>query len=231
LIPKKGPKAGISVKMAVMYKENLISLLQTISANPALLEGTADEKKNFLQLQGNLAAQGTGNRVTDQEACFAVEVEKKGFVFLEKGAAEPANGLYYQYQVNGTQQEGDFRVCEFRDEVMLYGHVIDLKHTNSKKFYFNDGWFHDGVIYIVSWNAGTKKYPNLKTHIALGQDVPSEAEKKFMAELQAFKREKNSNTNRVDCLFPYVRFANQYSCDNFDEEKRKAHLEAVINFI
>ena len=217
--------------MAVMYKECVNALLQTLSANPALLEGTADEKKNFLQRQGNLAAQGTGNKVTDQEACFAVESEKKGFVFLAKGAAAPANGLYYQYQVNGSQQEGDFRLCEFKDGAMVYGNVFDLKHTNSKKFYFNDGWFQAGVIYIVSWNAGTKKYPNLKAHIALGQDVPSEAEKKFMAELQAFKREKNTNTNRVDCLFPYVRFANQYSCENFGEERRKAHLEAVLKLI
>jgi hypothetical protein len=83
----------------------------------------------------------------------------------------------------------------------------------------------------VCWNAGTKKYPNIKAHFSLGQAVPSEAEKKFMAELQAFKREKNTNTNRVDCLFPYVRFANQYSCENFGEEKRKAHLEQVINYI
>jgi len=202
LIKKTGPKGGITVEMAVMYKENVISLIQTISSNPALLEGTAEEKGKFLQRQGNLAAQGTGNKVTDQEACFAVEIEKKGFVFLPKGAAAPANGLYYQYQVNGSQQEGDFRVCEFKDGTMLYSHVFDLKHTNSKKFYFNDGWFQPGVIYVVSWNAGTKKYPNLKAHIALGQDVPSEAEKKFMAELQAFKREKNTNTNRVDCLFP-----------------------------
>jgi hypothetical protein len=217
--------------MAVMYKESITSLLQTLSANPALLEGTAEEKKNFLQRQGNLNAQGTGNKVTDQEACFAVEAEKKGFIFLAKGTAAPANGLYYQFQVNGSQKEGDFRLCEFKESLMRYSHVVDLKHTNSKKFYFNDGWFQTGVIYVISWNAGTKKYPDLKTHIALGQDVPSEAEKKFMAELQDFKREKNTNTNRVDCLFPYVRFANQYSCENFSEDKRKAHFEAVINFI
>ncbi len=217
--------------MAVMYKECVNALIQTISANPALLEGTADVMQTFLQRQGNLAAQGTGNKVTDQEACFGVEIEKKGFTFLPKGAPAPANGLYYQYQVNGSQQEGDFRLCEFKDGAMLYGHIFDLKHTNSKKFYFNDGWFQAGVIYVISWNAGTKKYPNLKAHIALGQDVPSEAEKKFMAELQAFKRDKNTNTNRVDCLFPYVRFANQYSCENFGEERRKAHLEAVLKFI
>ena len=160
-----------------------------------------------------------------------MEVEKASFRFLAKATAPGADGLYYQYQVNGSQQEGDFRICEFKDNVMVKSHVFDLKHTNSKKFYFNDGWFQDGVIYVVSWNAGTKKYPNLKTHIALGQEVPSEAEKKFMAELQAFKKDKNTNTNRVDCLFPYIRFANQYSCENFGEEKRKAHLASVMKLV
>ena len=217
--------------MSGMYASAFTQLLQSISANPALLEGTADEKATFLQRQGNLQGQGTGNKVTDQEACFAMEIEKASFRFLPKGAAAPANGLYYHYQVNGSQQEGDFRLCEFKDNVMVNSHLFDLKHTNSKKFYFNDGWFQDGVIYVVSWNAGTKKYPNLKAHIALGQEVPSEAEKKFMAELQAFKIDKNTNTNRVDCLFPYIRFANQYSCENFGEETRKAHLASVMKLV
>ena len=214
-----------------MYKESVRGLLQTISENPALLEATGDEKKEFLQRQGNMAAQGTGNKVTNQEACFAVEAEKKGFTFLAKGFANPVSGLYYQYQVNGSQQEGDYRLCLFEGGTMVRSHLFDLKHTNTKKFYFNDGWFQTDVIYVVSWNAGTKKKPNLKTHIALGQDVPSEAEKKFMTELQAFKKEKNSSTNRVECLFPYVRFANQYSCENFTDMKSKVHYEAVITII
>ena len=217
--------------MSGMYASAFMQLLQSISANPALLEGTANEKATFLQRQGNLQAQGTGNKVTDQEACFAMEVEKASFRFLAKATAPGADGLYYQYQVNGSQQEGDFRLCEFKDNVMVNYHLFDLKHTNSKKFYFNDGWFQDGVIYVISWNAGTKKYPNLKAHIALGQEVPSEAEKKFMAELQAFKKDKNTNTNRVDCLFPYIRFANQYSCENFGEETRKAHLASVMKLV
>ena len=219
--------------MSDMYASAFTQLLQSIFANPAVLESTADEKATFLQRQGNLQAQGTGNKVTDQEACFAVEVEKCGYRFLSKGSVPVAgaDGLYYQYQVNGSQQEGDFRLCEYKDNVMVKSYVFDLKHTNSKKFYFNDGWFQDGVIYIVSWNAGTKKYPNLKAHIALGQEVPSEAEKKFMAELQAFKKDKNTNTNRVDCLFPYIRFANQYSCENFGEERRKAHLASVMKLV
>jgi hypothetical protein len=72
LIRRKGSKGGIPVEMAVMYKECVNALIQTISANPALLEGTADVMQTFLQRQGNLAAQGTGNKVTDQEACSPV---------------------------------------------------------------------------------------------------------------------------------------------------------------
>jgi hypothetical protein len=217
--------------MAVMYKEKLYLFLQTLRATPSLLEKKYPEMTNFLQRQGNLAAQGTGNKVTDQEACFATELEKIGFTFLPKGSPNPDSGFYYKYQVNGSQQEGDFGLYAFQEGAAVKSHLIDLKHTNSKKFYFNDGWFQQGVIYIVSWNAGTAKYPNLKAHIALGQDVPSEEEKRFMAELREFRRKANAENRRVGSLFPYVRFANQYACENFTDETSKLHYDSVIEFI
>jgi len=218
---------SITNKMAVMYKEKLTLFLQTLRDSPALLEKKCPEMTAFLQRQGNMAAQGTGNKVTDQEACFAVEAEKAGFTFLSKGSANPASGLFYKYQVNGSQQEGDFGLFCCEGGNVVSSNIVDLKHTNSKKFYLNDGWFQAGVIYIISWNAGTTKYPNLKTYIALGQDVPSEAEKRYMAELQAFKKAKNTDTKRVDCLFPYIRFANQYSCENFTDVTSKSHFDSV----
>ena len=217
--------------MAVMYTENILSLFQTIWANPSLLERAAVEKADFLQRQGNLLAQGTGNKVTNQEACFAVELEKKGFTFLAKNAPNPASGLYYRYQVNGSQQEGDFGLYAFEEAKVIRQNIIDLKHTNSKKFYFNDGWFQDGVIYAISWNAGTAKYPNLKTHIGMGQDVPSDEEKQEMTRMIAFKKEINGSNKKVGSLCPYIRFANQYSCEKFSDETSKAHFDSVQKFI
>lgn len=214
--------------MDVMYTEKIVSLVQTIRANPALLEGTAAEMANFLQRQGNLLAQGTGNKVTDQEACFAVEVEKNGFGFLPKNSPNPASGLFYRYQVNGSQQEGDFGLYAFDVGMIVKSHIVDLKHTNSKKFYFNDGWFQDGVIYAISWNAGTAKYPNLKTHIGLGQDIPSEEEKEEMAKMISFKKEMNSSKKKTGSLIPYIRFANQYSCERFTDDASRKHFDSVL---
>ena len=83
------------------------------------------------------------------------------------------------------------------------------------------------MIYIISWNAGTKGRPDLRAHIALGEEIPSEEENKFMDELVAFKREKNSGTTKVGSLRPYVRFANQYSCERFTLEVSASHFNSV----
>jgi len=214
--------------MEVAYKEKVHLLLQTLRATPSLLEKKYVEMTDFLQRQGNIAAQGTGTKVTDQEACFATEVEKVGFTFLPKGSPNPPSGFYYKYQVNGSQQEGDFGLYAFEVGATVRGHIFDLKHTNTKRFYFNDGWFQKDIIYIISWNAGTPKFPNLKTHIALGQDVPSEEEKKEMSDLQKFKKEKNTSATRVGSLIPYLRFANQYSCENFIDATNRIHFDSVI---
>ena len=75
---------------------------------------------------------------------------------------------------------------------------------------------------------GTTGKPIFKTHVALGEDIPSSEEKKFMAELQAYKKEKNSETKTIGSLRPYIRFANQYSCKGFTEEVASRHLERVV---
>jgi hypothetical protein len=217
--------------MSVMYGEIVRSAFQTISETPDLLERKLPEMVAFLQRQGNMEAQGTGNKVTDQEACFADVISKRGFQFLAKDAPSPDSGLHYLYQVNGSQQEGDFALLEYEGGVMKEKIIVDLKHTNGKIFYLNDGWFQKGVYYIVSWNAGTPKKPVLRTHIALGEDIPSAEEQAFMAELIAFKRAKNTDTKKVGSLRPYIRFANQYSCERFTPEVAEAHLANVLKSI
>ena len=179
--------------------------------------------RDFLQRQGNEGAQGTGNKVTDQEASFAEAVAARGFSFQAKGT-NPSNGLYYAYQLKGTQQDGDFGLRLYKDGAIVDEIIVDLKHTQSKTFYLNDGWFQKGVFYVVTWNQGTAKKPVWKTHIALGEDIPSEEENIFMTALQEFKRDKNTNTKKVGSLRPYVRFANQYSCERFPDSN---HFESV----
>jgi hypothetical protein len=211
-----------------MYRENVKSLFQTISANPAILERKLPEMVAFLQRQGDMEGQGTGNKVTDQEACFADEVSKRGFQFLPKDAPNPEAGLYYRYQLKGSQQSLDFGLREYEGGQLKKEVIVDLKHTNSKSFYLNDGWFEKGVYYIVSWNAGTKKNPTRRAHIALGEDIPSAEEQAFMAELIAFKRAKNTDTKKVGSLRPYIRFANQYSCERFTPEVAATHLANAL---
>ena len=186
---------------------------------------------DFLWRQGNLDAQGNGNKVTEQEASFADLVIQRGFQFLAKGAPAPSSGLYYLYQVKGSQAGGDFGLREYQDSKPVKEVIIDLKHTLSKIFYLNDGWFENDVIYIISWNSGTAGKPLLKTHIALGQNIPTVEENAFMDSLKKMRSHANAENKRVGSLMPYVRFANKYSCERFTPETAAAHLSAVINSI
>jgi len=183
----------------------------------------------FLNTQGNAEAQGTGNKATDQEAAFAFQAQTHGFHFWPKGSPPPTeDGIYYRYQIQGSQKPGDFALEKVVGGAVKAGLVFDLKHTLSKSFYLNDGWFHDDVTYIVSWNEGTKGKPSNRTHIALGQDISTPEENAFMKELQAFKAEKNTATKLVGSLRPYVRFANQYSCARFTRENEAACMVRVL---
>jgi hypothetical protein len=221
-------------RMSEIFEETIKSLLQTISANPAILKRKLPEMVAFLQKtlkgrrQGDMEGQGTGNKVTDQEACFADELTKRGFQFLPKDAPNPEAGLYYRYQLKGSQQSLDFGLREYEGGKLKKEIIVDLKHTNSKNFYLNDGWFEKGVYYIVSWNAGTKKKVAHRAHIALGEDIPSAEEHALMAELIAFKRAKNTDTKKVGSLRPYIRFANQYSCERFTPEVAATHLANAL---
>jgi len=212
-----------------MFKNKVLNTLNLIVATPSLLERRLPEKIAFLHRQGNMEAQNSGNAPTPQEACFADLVEKHGFMFLSKDAtAAPEDGLYYIYQLKGSQREGDFYLREYKNGQVVNENVLDLKHTQTKTFYLNDGWFQKGVIYIVSWNKGTKKKPNHTVYIAFGEDIPSEEEKAYMTELIGFKVAKNTGEKKIGSLKPYIRFANQYTCERFTDETTKEHLEKIL---
>jgi hypothetical protein len=227
---KSLPRKAKSVlrKLTPLLQKTTDLLLKEIASNPSILERHLTEKIAFLHAQGNVGAQNSGNKPTDQEASFATVAEKHGFMFLSKTAPAPENGCYYLYQLKGTQQDGDFCLREYVEGEVASELIIDLKHTQSKAFYLNDGWFQKGVVYIVSWNKGTKKKPDLKAYIAFGEDIPSEEEQTLMAALNAFKLTKNTGEKKIGSLIPYVRFANKYTCERFTDETSKVHLEKVL---
>ena len=187
------------------------TVLEKIYRNPDLLKACAAEKQAFLQSQGNSKAQGTGNKVTPQEACFANLLEEHGYAFLEKKSA-PIQTNYYKYQPNGTQKSPDFEVYDFELNKII---KFDLKHSNSKSFYFNDGWFEKGLIYVISWSMSKTRNNVL---IGYGDDIPTEEENIEMERFVKFKKNCNKQNKKVGSLRKCVRFANQYSCQQFTEE-------------
>ena len=189
--------------------------------------------KKKLHSQGNLASKATSNAPTDQEVSFADVLETNGFAFLPAGSPEPVtDGLYYLYQVNGSQQSLDFQVLEMVAGAKVRHVNLDLKHTTSDVFFLNDGWFHPDVVYVVTWNrkvsAPRKRIvTEMETFIGFGSAIPSAEESKLMAELQAMKAKLNTETKGVGSLITYVRFANRYSCSRFTAEFTEAAYSAV----
>jgi hypothetical protein len=209
-------------------------LLAALVATPGLLKEKKPEILSKLQSQGNEASQGTGNKVTEQEAAFAAVLESQGFAFLPKQKKNqhlstlPAEGLYYIYQANGSQASIDFQTLFIQASAVVATVSYDLKHTTSKSFYLNDGWFHKDVIYVVTWSP---KKAEVKTFIGLGQDIPTAEETAFMAKLLELKHSTNETNKKVGSLRPYVRFANQYSCEKFTEDYSADRFGKVSAFL
>jgi len=207
----------------------LTTLFASIRTNPLLLRQKQPDMIRKLQTQAtNTEAQGTGNKVTDQEASFATLLEAHGFAFQPKAtataAAATAPGKYYNYQVNGSQRSIDFRAFEHDGTAVTRHMDLDLKHTTSDVFFLNDGWFHKDVVYIVTWDRRTsaprkKKTTEPATLIALGQDIPSPEESACMEELLAIKKKYNTEFKGCGSLSTYIRFANRYKCDRFTPEE------------
>lgn len=197
----------------------LETVLKSIQENPSLLKRCMSEKQDFLQSQGNLKAQGSGNKVTDHEACFADILEANNFKFVSK--KETSEDSHYKYQPNGTQKSPDFEVY---DKDLKKTFKFDLKHTNGKTFYFNDGWFEKDLIYVISWCS--KKVD--KVLIGYGDHIPSETENAEMISFIQFKKDCNKQNKKVGSLRKCIRFANQYSCDTFTDEFSLEKFKLVL---
>jgi len=196
----------------------ITNFLQKLRMYPDLLEQEYPETIKFLHALTDKKGQGTGNMPTHQEACFAVEAQKHGFKF----ETPTENGAFIKYQPNGTQKSIDFVLIEVVDGVSR-SVQFDLKHTNTKTFYWNDGWFENDVIYVVSY---TQKKQN-RIYIGYGDETPTEQDKLDMAEIVEFKKKWNSENKNSGFLRKYMRFANQYSCDQFTDEFCKEKFESI----
>jgi hypothetical protein len=196
----------------------ITNFLQKLRTFPELLEQEYPEMVKFLHALTDKKGQGSGNLPTNQEASFAVEAQKHGFKF------EPPteNGAFIKYQPNGTQKSIDFILIEAVDGVYRYIQ-FDLKHTNTKTFYWNDGWFENDVIYVISY---THKKQN-RIYIGYGEDTPTEQDKLDMAEIVEFKKKWNSENKNTGFLRKYLRFANQYSCDQFTDEFSREKFDSI----
>jgi hypothetical protein len=195
----------------------------------------------------DIIAQGTGNKVTAQEASFASVLESHGFVFQPKGTvsttasaavvAATAHTLFYNYQVNGSQKSIDFRVFETdRSGTVLAKIDLDLKHTSTDVFFLNDGWFHKDVVYVVTWNRRTSEFRKKitsepATFIGLGQDMYTPEEAAMMDELLTIKHKYNTEFKGVGSLCTYIRFANRYKCDKMTPEFTEACFAKVLSLL
>lgn len=223
-----------------MFSKTIQSFLSQLSKNPALLRrdvaaGLTDIKKR-LYSQGDANSQGTGNQVTDQETCFAATLEECGFKYSSVVKPPAAAGLYYIYQVNGTQRSIDFQAYDWVDGMKRGIVNFDLKHTKTETFFLNDGWFHENIVYVISWMRKTsaprkKKVVEAATFIALGQEIPTEEEVTLYEELCAIKKKYNTDYKGAGSFHCYLRFANTYKCDRFTSEFTDECLAKTVRFV
>ena len=225
--------------MTSMFSKTIQSFLSQLSKNPALLRrevaGLSDIKKR-LYSQGDANSQGTGNQVTDQETCFAATLEECGFKYSSVIKPPAAAGLYYIYQVNGTQRSIDFQAYDWVDGMKRGMVNFDLKHTKTEIFFLNDGWFHENIVYVISWMRKTsaprkKKVVEAATFIALGQEIPTEEEVALYEELCAIKKKYNTDYKGAGSFHCYLRFANTYKCDRFTPEFTDECLTKTVRFV
>jgi hypothetical protein len=213
----------------------LNNVFAAIRTTPSLLRQKLPDMIEKLHSQGNSDAQGTGNMPTPQEASFAAVLESHGVQFQPNDTASSSiPGFFYLYQLNGSQKSIDFRVIQTDGTKLLATVDFDLKHTTGETFFLNDGWFHENVVYIVTWNRktslkGKKKTTEAATFIGLGQDIPTAEENEGMKTILALKKEINTKYKKIGSLQIYVRFANQYSCARFTPEYTETLYANVLH--
>jgi hypothetical protein len=198
------------------------TLLRSIIADPQLLRQECPEMIRFLHRQGDLTLKkGFGNAPTEQEGSFAVEVEKLGFKFV-KNTDAPTTELTYKYQLNGSQSKIDFVLIEGAKTVKF-----DLKSGNLESFYWNDGWFERGVVYVISY----KRKKSEQVYIGLGEESYEECDNTAWNSIRDTIKKMNKETKNTKFLRIYNRLANQYSCKQFTPEFSEEKFNSVLRFL
>jgi hypothetical protein len=218
------------------FSKTIQALLLSLSSSPEKLRRNVTELgevKKKLYSQGDSSSQGSGNQVTDQETCFAAALEESGFQYSSVKVPAADDGFYYTYQVNGTQRSIDFQAFDWFRGAKRRLVNFDLKHTKTDVFFLNDGWFHENIIYIISWmrrvsEPRKKKVVEPATFIALGQDIPSLEEVALYNELCEIKKKYNTNYKGLGSFHCYIRFANTYKCDRFTADYTNECFQKVI---
>jgi len=234
---KKKNKGSLNVTNEWQIDNSMEAIFKQIHANPSLLKQSVPEISAKLQSQAKENTQGTGNKVTEQEASFASILESNKIQFQPKNAPLPTvPGSYYLYQLNGSQKSIDFRVFTTDGKTMLSKVDLDLKHTGSDVFFLNDGWFHKDVVYIVTWARRTsaprkRLQSEVATFIGLGQDIPTAEETALMTELQKIKKTCNTDFKGAGSLCTFVRFANRYKCERFTPDFTELCFGKVKEFL
>lgn len=198
------------------------AVLSNIKANPTLLRGDYPDMIKFLHRQGDLSLlKGFGNAPTDQEASFAIEAEKVGFKFISN-TETPGEGLFYKYQLNGSQSKIDFVLFEGSKSVKF-----DLKSGKKELFYWNDGWFEKDVVYVISYSVKTVE----KIYIGLGHESYEECDNIAWNTIRETIKNMNKEAKNTKFLKIYNRLANQYSCKQFTSEFTEERFNSVIKFL
>jgi hypothetical protein len=193
--------------------------------NPEKLEQKPVEMMKELQVYINSDGQGSANEVKGHEACVAIGLEQFGFVRVPRGTYPSVDGIYYWYQLKGSQRAGDFLVFEIEGGTKTREKILDAKHSNGMSIYLNDGTFEIGTIYIISFTRtlarvkGQRKCPREHVcFIGLGQDIFSEKDRSVLERWRATLRDLNKVGEDTDNLRLYARSANQYECKRFTPE-------------
>ena len=177
--------------------------------------------------------QGSANKASSQEACFAVEARDTGFKFLRPGVT-PTDGLWFAYQLGGSQAKLDFQLLSVSGDKIDKVNV-DLKHSNNTTIKLNDGWFWEDTIYIISFTRGPgRKKGGAKKQVCLvanGSDIAT-PERTAMRTTFVEAMNKIKTEFKGDGIYkPYPRKADSYSCNEFTDEFVKDRLTKTLAWL
>jgi len=207
------------------FHTSVSKLLARLHSSASVLE-----QKHHREMKTKLDAycgkgQGLGNKCSDHEACFAVECEADGWTLHTKDAQ---NGLFYTYQLHGTQKSIDFQLIHVENGIVRDSVNLDLKHGGEgagASIFLNDGTFLDDVVYVISFTRllekvkGQRKCPRQNVCvISLGQNIMTAKDKSQLERRFALLRIMNDEAEDTDDLVLYVRNANQFKCRRFTHD-------------